>query len=121
MLPRDGAGWPYRRPAVRQKENPTWKWEQNDPSVGSNCETGLREQPKADRANPLGSQELLRFYLLLFLTFFNLFGSPRGGLGFTASPKRDFVMSNAAWQKKKKVINSGRVSMNFVKGSKYFR
>lgn len=47
-----------------------------------------------------GSLQLPIFYLLLFLRFFSLFSSPRGELGFTASPKRDFVMSNAAWQKK---------------------
>lgn len=80
---------------------------------------GLRKKPKADSSNPLGSQEIPIFYLLLFLRFFNLFSSLRGELGFTASPKRDFVMSNAAWQKN--ITNSRRVSMNFVKGSKYFR
>lgn len=80
---------------------------------------GLGEKPWADGSNPRGEQELPVFYLLLFLRFFNLLSSPRRELGFNASPKRDFVMSNAAWQKKG--INPGRISMNFVKGSKYFR
>lgn len=115
LLPRNRAGWPYSQPDSEKKQNPSWKWEQNDLSVGSNCEMGLGEKPKADSSNPLGNQELPIFYLLLFLRFFNLFSSPKRELGFTASPKRDFVMSNAAWQKN--IINSGRVSMNFVKGS----
>jgi len=100
LLPTDGAGWPHGQPDSEKKQSPAWKWEQNDPSVGSSCEVGLRQKPKADSSNPLGSQELPIFYLLLFLRFFNLFSSPRRELGFTASPKRDFVMSNAAWQKK---------------------
>lgn len=61
---------------------------------------GTRREAKGSQLNPPGSQQLPIFYLLLFLRFFSLFSSPRGELGFTASPKRDFVMSNAAWQKK---------------------
>lgn len=60
---------------------------------------GAQRETKGRQLEPVGSQELPIFYLLLFLRFSNFFISPRRQLGFSVSQKRDFVMSNAAWQK----------------------
>lgn len=57
---------PHSQPGSEKKHKGRWKREQNDPSVGSCWEMGLREKPKADSSNPWGARNFPYFIYCYF-------------------------------------------------------